>query len=124
MGFQFSNGFAHRGAVDAELARQIGLGRQRIARAQRALDDALFDHVRDLPIGRMIVQGLEQIFHLAFPEQFAADQHAAYLRGAGADFVQFGVAQQPPGRIIVDVAVAPEQLNGVEGRSGCRLGAE
>ena len=124
LGFQFSNGLAHRGAVDAELARQIGLGGQRIARAQRALDDALLDDVRDLPVGRMIVQRLEQVAHLGFPEQLAADQHPAYLRGAGADLVQFGVAQQPPGRIVVDVAVAAEQLNGIERRARGRLGAE
>ena len=44
-----------------------------------------------------------------FPcEQFAADQHAADFAGAGADFVQLGVAQQAPGRVVVDIAVAAE----------------
>src|SRR4029077_16648889 len=47
-------------------------------------------------------------------EDFAADQHAADLRGAGADLVELGVAQQPPGREIVDVAVAAEDLDRVE----------
>src|SRR4051812_37237624 len=47
-------------------------------------------------------------------EQFPADQHASNLAGAGADLVELGVAQQPPGRIVVDIAVAAEQLDGVE----------
>src|SRR5208282_3946481 len=49
-----------------------------------------------------------------FLEDLAADQHAADLAGAGADFVELGVAQQPPGRVIVDVAVAAEALDGFE----------
>src|SRR5213595_3871950 len=49
-----------------------------------------------------------------FFEQFPPDQHATDFAGAGADLVEFGVAQQPPGRIVVDVAVAAEQLDGVE----------
>src|ERR1700719_4250891 len=47
-------------------------------------------------------------------EDLAADQHAADLRGAGADLVELGVAQQPPGREVVDVAVAAEDLHRVE----------
>ena len=47
-------------------------------------------------------------------EQLAADQHAADLAGAGADLVELGVAQQPPGRVVVDVAVAAEDLDRVE----------
>src|SRR5687768_13755011 len=47
-------------------------------------------------------------------EQLAADQHAADLAGAGADFVELGVAQEPAGRIVVDVAVAAQKLDGVE----------
>src|SRR5258708_16420219 len=47
-------------------------------------------------------------------EQFTADQHAADFAGAGADLVEFGVAQQPPGRVIVDIAVAAKQLDAVE----------
>src|SRR3990170_4220657 len=49
-----------------------------------------------------------------FFEQLPSDQHAADFAGAGADLVELGVAQQPPGRIVVDVAVAAEQLDGVE----------
>src|SRR6266496_4590077 len=49
-----------------------------------------------------------------FLEQFPADQHAADLAGAGADLVKLGVTQQAPGRIVVDIAVAAEQLDGVE----------
>src|SRR5688572_27399040 len=47
-------------------------------------------------------------------EQLPPDQHAADFAGAGADLVELGVAQQPAGRIVVDVAVAAEQLDGVE----------
>src|SRR4029079_19604379 len=47
-------------------------------------------------------------------EQFPTDQHAADFGCAGADFVELGVAQQPPGRVVVDVAVAAEKLDGVE----------
>src|ERR1700716_3259891 len=50
----------------------------------------------------------------ALGEQFASDQHAADLAGAGADLVELGVAQQPAGRIVIDIAVAAEQLDGVE----------
>src|ERR1700733_10144754 len=47
-------------------------------------------------------------------EQFAADQHAADFAGAGADFVELGVAQQASGRIVVDIAVAAEQLDRIK----------
>ena len=49
-----------------------------------------------------------------FLEQLPPDQHAPDFAGAGADLVELGVAQQPPGRIVVDIAVAAEQLDGVE----------
>src|SRR5690606_31191291 len=49
-------------------------------------------------------------------EQFAADQHAADLRSAGADLVQLGIAPQASGRILVDVAVAAEDLDRLTGR--------
>ena len=39
-------------------------------------------------------------------EQFTADEHAADFAGAGADFVQLRIAQQAPGRVVVQVAVA------------------
>src|SRR5438045_9473009 len=44
-------------------------------------------------------------------EDFTADQHAADLAGAGADLVELGVAQQAPGRVFVDGAVAAEALD-------------
>jgi hypothetical protein len=55
-------------------------------------------------------------------EQFAADQHAADLAGAGADFVQLGVAPQAAGRVFVDVAVAAEDLDRLAGHPGGLLG--
>src|SRR5262245_35446756 len=47
-------------------------------------------------------------------EQLAADQPAADLAGAGADFVEFGVAQQAARREIIDVTVATEELYRIE----------
>ena len=44
-------------------------------------------------------------------EQLATDQHAPDFRGAGADLVELGVAQQPAGRVVVDVAVAAQRLD-------------
>src|SRR5690606_13076340 len=38
-------------------------------------------------------------------EQLPPDQHPPNLVGAGADRIQLGVAQDPPGRVLVDVAV-------------------
>ena len=55
-------------------------------------------------------------------EQLAPDEHPADLGGAGTDLVELGVAQQPPGRELVDVAVAAEELDGVEGDRGGLLG--
>src|SRR6201992_1290212 len=49
-----------------------------------------------------------------FIEQLAPDQHAADFAGAGADLVELGVAQQAAGRIVVDIAIAAEQLDRVE----------
>src|SRR5512134_3783907 len=57
-------------------------------------------------------------------EQLTADQHAADFAGAGADFVKLGVAQQPTGRIFVDVAVAAQKLDRVERHLGSGLGGE
>src|SRR5258706_6544143 len=53
-------------------------------------------------------------------EEFAADQPAADLRGAGADLVELGVAQQPAGGVVVDGAVAAQALDRLE-RHPCRL---
>src|ERR1700727_2756892 len=55
-------------------------------------------------------------------ENLAADQHAADFAGAGADLVELCVAQQPPGRIVVDVAVAAEALDGFERHPGRAFG--
>src|ERR671926_98533 len=44
-------------------------------------------------------------------EPLAADQHAADFGGAGADLVELCVTQQTTGGIVVDVAVAAEQLD-------------
>ncbi len=63
VGLQFTNGLANGGAVDPKLARQIRLRGQRIAGAQSAGDDALFDDVRDLAVGRMVVERREQVRH-------------------------------------------------------------
>src|SRR5512139_336849 len=56
-------------------------------------------------------------------EQLAADQHAPDLRGAGADLVQLSVAPQAPERVLVDVAVAAEDLDALAGHPGRLLGA-
>src|SRR5471030_1904888 len=60
---------------------------------------------------------------LGFREQFAADQHAADFAGAGADFIQFGVAPQAADRILVDVAVAAQRLDRLAGHPGGFFGA-
>src|SRR5271155_5613189 len=51
-----------------------------------------------------------------------ADQHAADFAGAGADLVELCVAQQTPGRIVVDIAVAAQTLDGFERHPGGALG--
>jgi hypothetical protein len=48
-----------------------------------------------------------------FVEQLPADQHAADLAGAGADLVEFGVAQQAAGRIVVAAELLINRLIGV-----------
>lgn len=37
----------------------------------------------------------------------ASDDESANLAGAGADFIQLGVAQEASGGVVIDVAVAP-----------------
>src|SRR6185437_14468400 len=49
-----------------------------------------------------------------FLEQLASDQHAADLAGAGADLVELRVAEQPSRRIVVDIAIAAEELDRIE----------
>src|SRR5271155_5742974 len=53
---------------------------------------------------------------------FAPDQHAADLAGSGADLVELGVAQQPAGREVVDIAVAAEALDGLQRHPGRPFG--
>src|ERR1700722_7814880 len=55
-------------------------------------------------------------------KNLTADEHAADFAGAGADLVEFGVAQKSPGRIVVDVAVAAEALDGLERHPGSPFG--
>src|SRR3954462_11233630 len=58
-----------------------------------------------------------------FGEQLSPDEHAPDLAGAGADLVQLGVAPQPPDRVVVDVAVAPQDLDAFAGHPGGLLRA-
>src|SRR6516225_957720 len=55
-------------------------------------------------------------------EQLAPDQHAADLAGAGADLVELGVAPQAAQRVLVDVAVAAEDLHALAGHPRRLLG--
>src|SRR5712664_4059977 len=66
------------------------------------------------PCVRSQGRNITPVISSRFLEQLPADQHAPDFAGAGADLVQLGVAQQPAGRIVVDIAVAAEQLDGVE----------
>src|SRR5438445_10077964 len=54
----------------------------------------------------------------------AADQPAADFAGAGADLIELGVAQQPAGRIVVDIAVTAKQLQRVERHLRCLFSGE
>src|SRR5262245_58291215 len=56
-------------------------------------------------------------------EDFAADQHAPDLAGAGTDLVELGIAQQAAGRIVIDVAVATEALDRFQRHPGRLLRA-
>src|SRR5262245_53370835 len=53
--------------------------------------------------------------------QLATDQHAPDLARAGADLIKLGVAQQPPGRIIINVSIATEALDRLERHPGRAL---
>ena len=44
-------------------------------------------------------------------EQFAANQHAANFTGACTDLIQLRIAPQTPDRILVDVAIATQDLD-------------
>src|SRR5689334_19448175 len=54
-------------------------------------------------------------------EQLAADQHAPDLARAGADLIELGIAQIASRGIIVDVAVAAEELDCVKRDLRCIL---
>ncbi len=56
---ELAQGFAHGGAVDAELACQLGLRRQPIALAQRAAEDPCADRRRHLAVGRLVQERRE-----------------------------------------------------------------
>ena len=58
--------------------------------------------------GAIALEEFRDVGHLVSLEQLAADQPAADLGGAGADLVELGVAPQPPGRRLVDVAHAAQ----------------
>src|SRR5690349_16512894 len=57
-------------------------------------------------------------------EQLAADQHAADLGCPCADLVELGVAQKASRRIVVDVAIAAEDLDRLQRDLGRPLGGE
>src|SRR6476659_4680185 len=56
-------------------------------------------------------------------EQLAADQHPAHFRRPGADLVQLRIAPEAPERVLVDVAVAAEDLDALAGHPSRLLGA-
>src|SRR5690606_25129948 len=56
-------------------------------------------------------------------EELAADQHAADLAGAGADLVELGVSPQAAGGVVVDVAVAAQDLDALARHPGGFFGA-
>ena len=47
---------------------------------------------------------------LVFSIQRPSDDESPDLTGSGPDLVQLGVPQQPPGRVVVDVPVAAQDL--------------
>jgi hypothetical protein len=59
-GLEAADGFAHRRAVDVELAREFRLGGEEVARLQAALQDLLLDGGGDAAIGRLGDQRFEQ----------------------------------------------------------------
>src|SRR5471032_2267238 len=83
---------------------------------------------RAAPLLRRLDDGAGPRIHacsclFGFGVQFAADQHAADFAGAGADFIQLGVAPQAADRIVVDVAVAAQRLDRLAGHPGGFFGA-
>ena len=45
---------------------------------------------------------------LSVGEQLSTHQHASNLRGTRTDFVEFCVAQQSAGGVVIDIPVAPQ----------------
>ena len=58
------------------------------------------------------------------PKQFPADQHAANLAGAGPDLIQFGIAEQPAGCVVIDIAIPSQNLDCFLSHLGCGLGGK
>src|ERR1700680_887357 len=52
---------------------------------------------------------------VSFLKELAPNQHPTHLARAGADLVEFGVAQQASSGVVIDIAIAAECLNRVEG---------
>ena len=52
----------------------------------------------------------------------SADNLPAYFAGTGADLVEFGVTQVAAGRVVVDVAIAAENLDGIQRHLSSFLG--
>src|SRR5262245_44820089 len=94
------------------LARQTFWRREARHTMATAFPAGVLLPVVDTAAGRFAPRGAAALGRLL--EQLAADQHAADFAGAGADLVELGVAEQPPGRIFVDIAVAAEELDRVE----------
>ncbi len=40
----------------------------------------------------------------------SADDEASHLWGSGADFIQFGVPEEPACRVVIDVAISSQDL--------------
>src|SRR5512139_962811 len=78
--------------------------------------------VRAAPTMTMGSFSMVRPFLFGLVEQFPPDQHAADLARAGTDLVELGVAPDPPGRVVVDVAVAAEALDRLVGKPGRLLG--
>ena len=104
-------------AEAAERARRRARGHQLLAARSarhRRLDDR---HAQAELLGELRSQA-----HCDLGEKLAADQPAADLGRARADLVELGVAPQPAGRRLVDVAHAAERLDRLARHPGGLLG--
>src|SRR5262245_20196875 len=81
--------------------------------------------IADLFLAKPPASGLTAVlrtFIASMPlKKLAPNQHASYLARARADLIEFCVAQQPARRKLVDIAIAPKNLNRVKRRLGCVL---